>query len=138
MMTVNELAERLKTELTFKTSRSGGKGGQNVNKVSSKVELNFNLLTSPFLNAEQIALLYKKLRGRITRDGILQIISQTDRSQLRNKEIAIETFEQLIQQALKPEKKRKPTAPSKSSKVKSIETKKKHSEKKQMRRRDNF
>jgi len=138
MMTVNELAERLKTELTFKTSRSGGKGGQNVNKVSSKVELNFNLLTSPFLNAEQIALLYKKLRGRITRDGILQIISQTDRSQLRNKEIAIETFEQLIQQALKPEKKRKPTAPSKSSKVKRIETKKKHSEKKQMRRRDNF
>jgi len=133
-----ELIEQLKGELTFKTSRSGGKGGQNVNKVSSKVELDFDVLNSAFLTEEQKALLYKKLGGRINNEGILQVISQTGRSQLGNKEIAISNFEQLIRYAFKPEKKRKLTKPSKASKARRIESKKKHSEKKQLRRRDFF
>jgi ribosome-associated protein len=137
-MGINELIEHLKGELTFKTSRSGGKGGQNVNKVSSKVELDFNVMSSAFLSEEQKILLYKKLAARINKEGVLQVISQTDRSQLGNKEIAITIFKQLLQIAFKPEKKRKPTKPSKGAKEKRIETKKKHSEKKQLRRRDNF
>ncbi len=137
-MNNNELIEQLKGELTFKTSRSGGKGGQNVNKVSSKVELDFDVLHSVFLTEEQKALLYKKLAARINKEGVLQVISQTDRSQSANKEIAINNFEQLIRYAFKPEKKRKPTAPSKASKARRIETKKKHSVKKQLRRKDFF
>jgi ribosome-associated protein len=137
-MNINELIEQLKGEFKFKTSRSGGKGGQNVNKVSSKVELDFDVLNSAFLTEEQKILLYKKLAARINKDGVLQVISQTDRSQLGNKEIAIESFGLLIQNALKPEKKRKPTKPSKGAKERRIETKKKHSEKKQYRRKDFF
>ena len=137
-MNINELIDQLKGELKFKTSRSGGKGGQNVNKVSSKVELDFDIMNSFFLSGEQKIILFKRLATRITKEGILQVVSQTDRSQLGNKEIALKNFGLLIQNALKPEKKRKPTKPSKSSKVKRLDTKKKHAEKKQYRRKDNF
>src|SRR5207244_1526267 len=93
-------------ELAFKTSRSSGKGGQNVNKVSSKVELNFNLRSTNLLTDQQKQLIFQKLQNRINKEGILQIIVQSERSQSQNKRLAIEKFITLIQNCLTVKKKR--------------------------------
>ena len=126
----------LDSELTYKTSRSSGKGGQNVNKVSSKVELDFNVLNSCILTVEQKQIIFKNLSHRITKTGILQMVSQSERSQLSNKEIAKKKIYSLIAAALRPKKKRQATKPSKSSKEKRLKSKKKESQKKKFRRKD--
>lgn len=123
-------------ELKFKTSRSGGKGGQNVNKVSTKVELNFDILNSALLDAEQKIKVLKKLEKRITKEGVLQIIVQTERTQLGNKRLAIEKFNELIAISFLEKKKRKPTKPGKGAVEKRIKEKKMKGEKKKLRRQD--
>ena len=128
--------EKLITELGFKASRSGGSGGQNVNKVSTKMELNFNVAESLELSEEQKQLVFLKLHNHITKEGILRVVSQTERSQLGNKEVAIRKFFLLLTKAFHTPKSRKATRPSKSSKEKRIINKKKHSEIKQSRRKD--
>lgn len=124
----------LKTELKFRTSRSSGPGGQSVNKVSTKVELLFDVWNSNILSEEQKEIITTKLKNRINTDGILYISSDETRSQLKNKELVIERFMNLLEDALKPIKKRKPTKPSKASKEKRLKTKKIKSDKKDLRK----
>lgn len=100
--------------VTFKTSRSGGKGGQNVNKVSSKVELILNIASAPFLTEDERTILCEKLAHRLDQDGNLHIVSQEDRSQLMNKERTIIKVIALLKSALHVQKKRKPTKTPKS------------------------
>lgn len=124
----------LYAELTFKTSRSGGAGGQNVNKVSSKVELIFDVTKSVQFTAEQKEIIFVKLANRIDNEGLLHLQCDETRSQLKNKEMVFERFLKIIKSALIPIKKRKPSKPTKSSVRKRLENKKKLSDKKDTRR----
>lgn len=124
----------LKTELKFRTSRSSGPGGQSVNKVSTKVELLFNVQNSQFLRLRQKEIVVEKLKNRINIEGILYLTSDETRSQLNNKELVIERFFSLLEEALKPIKKRRPTRPSRSSKEKRLKTKKIISDRKDLRK----
>ena len=120
-------------EFRFQTSRSSGPGGQNVNKVNSKVELRFSIDASSLLTDHEKEILHRKLKSRITDDGELIIIAQDDRSQIRNKELSINRFYELLEKALKPKKKRIRTKPTLASKKKRMEKKRIHSLKKQNR-----
>jgi ribosome-associated protein len=123
-------------EFEFFTSRSAGPGGQHVNRTNSKVELRFNITTSVLLNQEEKLLLYKNLRSKIKQDGLIQIVSQQYRSQIKNKEKCIDKFYALLDIGLKIPKKRIKTNPTVSSKIKRLEEKKKHSEIKAFRKKE--
>ncbi|HET7179249.1 MAG TPA: alternative ribosome rescue aminoacyl-tRNA hydrolase ArfB [Chryseosolibacter sp.] len=128
-------AQLLTSELTFSASRSSGPGGQNVNKVNSKVTLQFDVKDSAILTAEEKEILLRRLSTRITRDGVLRISAQDGRSQLQNKEAAIEKFDKIIGKAFERKKSRKATKPSKGAVQERINKKKKHGEKKKWRQR---
>jgi ribosome-associated protein len=131
----NNFSDRFfELEFIFSSSRSSGPGGQNVNKVNTKIELRFNIPVSVLLSEEEKILLMEKLKNRIYSEGELIIVSQDDRSQLKNKENAISKFYQLLQHALTPQKKRKPTKPTLASRHRRLENKRRHSEKKQDRK----
>lgn len=133
---MNPNLQELETEITFKTSRSGGSGGQNVNKVSTKVELDFDVPASRFLTEEQKETITEKLAARITVDGILQIVSQSERSQLGNKKVVIDKFRELILSCFIVRKKRKPTKVPRAVKEKRLLEKKRKAEIKKTRRDD--
>ena len=124
-------------EITFRTSRSGGKGGQNVNKVSSKVELNINLKSSLLFTEEEKELLVQKLANRINSDGVLQVITEEERSQLHNKEKSLDKLIILLKKALFKPKPRKPSKPKRSAIEKRLKSKQLTALKK-LSRRGNF
>ena len=129
------LKERnIESEITYKTSRSSGKGGQNVNKVETKVEAIFNIPDSNILTEEEKETISNKIRSRLDSEGNLRVTSQASRSQLKNKTDAVEKLIYTLEKALVKKKKRKPTKPSKESKEKRIKEKKSKGEKKQLRK----
>ena len=126
----------LQKEITYKTSRSGGKGGQNVNKVSSKVELLFNVNGSLQFSDEEKQLLNTKLQSRFNKDGYVQVICDEERSQYLNKEKAVERLMGLLSRALHQPKIRKPTRVSKTAKAVRLNDKRLQGEKKDSRKRN--
>ena len=128
-------ADAFLPEITFQTSRSSGPGGQNVNKVESRVELRWHLMDSQVLADAQKQLILEKLAGQLTAEGLLLLTAQDDRSQLRNKEIVLARFHELLLKSLRRPKPRKATRPSKSAVRKRLEGKKIQGEKKANRRR---
>lgn len=123
------------SEFIFSASRSSGAGGQNVNKVNTKVELRFNILQSLLLSNEEKEIVLQKLQNKINSECELILVCQTERSQLRNKEKVVLRFYSLIEKVLKPKKVRKKTKPSKASIEKRLDEKKKKSEKKILRKK---
>jgi len=121
-------------EMQFSASRSSGAGGQNVNKVNTKVELRFNVMESKLLNESEKQILMEKLVNQINQENELILVSQTERSQLKNKEEVISRFYAIFTKALTPRKKRRPTKPTKASKEKRLEQKRSQSEKKANRK----
>ena len=122
-------------EFEFLTSRSSGPGGQNVNKVNTKVELRFHIYNSENLNEEEKITISEKLKNKINTEGFLVITCQTERSQLRNKELVIEKFYQILEKALHKPKKRRATKVPKSVKKKRLKTKKITSDRKSSRKK---
>jgi ribosome-associated protein len=123
------------SEIQLQTTRSGGKGGQNVNKVETAVIAYFNISSSQILSQEQKRIVSEKLHNRINSEGSLVVKSQTFRTQLDNKADAIKKVNELITSALKKKKPRIATKPSKQSKEKRIESKKRSSQVKEGRKK---
>ena len=126
---------QLINEFKFSASRRGGPGGQNVNKVNTKVELRFSLTQSNVLSEQEKRIIKFKLARRINSEEEIVLVSSVERSQWRNRETVIEKFFILVEAALTPIKKRVKTSPTKASKRRRIEGKKLLSQKKQMRKR---
>jgi ribosome-associated protein len=127
--------EQLIKELKFTAVRSGGPGGQHANKVSSKVQLSFDLNKSEALSENEKQLLLKKLKPKFSNDRIMILTVEDSRSQHQNKEKVIRKFLDMIEKGLIVPKRRKPTKPSKNAVLKRLERKKKDSFKKALRKK---
>lgn len=132
------IKEQLLAEVQFSASRSGGPGGQNVNKVNTKIELRFPVQESAVLDEMQKQLIVSKLKNRINNEGELLVTSSAERSQWRNREKATQKFFELIEMALTKPRKRKKTRPTAASRLKRLENKKQLGQKKQLRKPPDF
>jgi ribosome-associated protein len=135
MTSRNITASLLFHELDFTASRSSGPGGQNVNKVNSKIVLKFDVIHSQILDEPERTTILKNLSAHLTKDGILMISSQNKRSQLENKQMVIQKFDGMMTKAFETRKVRKPTKASKSAIQKRIKSKKLQAEKKKWRQK---
>jgi ribosome-associated protein len=127
MVTIHEHISIPEEELVFTASHSSGPGGQNVNKVSSRVTLWFDVINSPSLSPGQKDLILRRLQNRIGKDGVLRVISQQTRSQAANRELATERFAELLRDALRQVPIRKKTRVSRAAKLRRLEEKTQHS-----------
>lgn len=121
-------------ELEVSFARAGGPGGQHVNTSATKVELRFDVDGSPSLTDEHKAAIRAHLGNRITAEGVLVLSASEHRSQTRNREAAVARFSNLLAEALRPRKRRKPTRPGRAAKRRRLEAKRRNSEKKALRR----
>ena len=124
MIEVTDQISIPKQELRFTASRSGGPGGQHVNKVSTRVSLWFDVANSPSLSDEQKQLIFRRLTTRINKQGVLQVVAQQGRSQMTNRARAIERFVELLRKALKKKKMRRPTRIPRAAKERRLMEKK--------------
>lgn len=136
-MQINTAVTIPDNEIQFQFSRSGGPGGQNVNKVSTRVELLFDVRNSKHLSEEQKLRVQEKLGSRIDSEHVLHVASQESRSQWKNREHVIEKFASLMRTALAMQKKRRSTKPTRSSKENRVKLKKAIGSKKKLRGRVN-
>lgn len=127
MIIINEQITIQEDELRFTASLSSGPGGQNVNKLNTRITLLFDVVNSPSLSQDQKELISRRLANRIGRDGVLHISSQQTRSQTANRELAVERFIELMQDALKQVPIRKKTRVSRGAKLRRLEEKKQRS-----------
>jgi len=123
-------------EIEFQFSRSSGKGGQNVNKVETKVEIRFNIDRSKAFSNEEKEKIKKSLANRINKEGDLMVVSEEKRNQLENRRIALERLDEMIKEVLKPEEERISTKPSKSVRERRLKEKKIISKKKKLRQKN--
>lgn len=123
------------TELSFRYARSSGPGGQHVQRTETKVELLFDLASSPSLSEEQRRLALSRLGGRVDQDGTLHLVSQAGRSQLENRAEVIARFRRLLAAALRPAKPRRPTRPTAAARQQRLEGKRRRSQAKRRRGR---
>jgi ribosome-associated protein len=121
-------------EFIYSTSRSSGPGGQNVNKVSTKVELRFNLSLTSLLTTEEKEMILRKLKNKINKESEIILVSQSERTQLMNKISVTEKFYDLVSKALTKQKKRRSTIPTFASKIKRLEGKKNRGNIKKLRK----
>lgn len=138
MMLPDHRKEKLISETQLTASRSGGPGGQNVNKVSTKIELRFPVENSSELSEKERQIIATKLKNRISSEGILIVTSSAERSQWMNRQKAETKFIELLETALTLPKRRKKTGPTKASQMKRVENKKKHAQKKILRKPPDF
>ena len=122
------------SELHFRFARSSGPGGQHVNRSATQVELLFDVANSPSLDEVQRQRVLSKLKSRIDKEGILHLVSQEARSQLRNREEVVERFQELMREALHVPKRRRPTRPTRAARERRLEEKRRRSEIKRHRR----
>lgn len=133
MLTVNDKIAVPLAEFDFTFARSSGPGGQNVNKVNTRIMLRFDVVNSPRLSDWQRGRIRSRLATRITKDGVLVIVSQRHRTQRANRQATVERFSELLCEALKRKRVRKKTKPSRGSIERRLDSKKRHSRQKKAR-----